>query len=814
MMKRIFSFFAALAVVFAASALDIPQGKFYFDNSLTKYSRVKFVYGNASDYTRVVSMTDEGNGRWSVTIDAAETDMYRYTFADTSLDDGVLNQSFVTTKDYISNTLGEHRTTTSEEQIRVGWTFTPTSGDNWASGSWVSPTAAQGYSGTVPVIFINTENGAEITSKEEYLNATYYLDAMGVEGFESVGTAEEPLVLQIKGRGNYTWTGFDKKPYRLKLDKKAGLLGMPKNKHWALLAHADDEMAWLRNTMGFSLSRRLGMKWTPGQQPVEVVLNGKYWGLYMLTELIRIEPDRVNITEQEDYEADPANVTGGWLVEIDNYQEDEQVRIKEGNGKDIWFTYKKPELLSDAQREYLTNFVTAVDAAIYNDNKNDNSWENLVDVDELVKFYLVQEILDNAESFHGSCYWYKDRGDDTKMTFGPVWDFGNTFRRRNGQFIYQNPPYGQTWIGEIAKYTHFQELVQQRWKEFLAYDQNGLDEEMDAFATYIASAAQSDAARWPQYNHANVAGAKQNMKNSVADRITWLKQQWGEPDMSDLQYDVNRDGAVNGSDVTTLYNQLLDNIIAAGNADVNRDGVVNGSDVTALYQKLLGETDPGPGPNPGDDDSNYVTIYVKADEAPYLYAWTYDPSYQQFFGDWPGTQLSETVEQDGVTWYKARIDADEVSIIFNNGQGSGGDFQTENIDGLKRGNVYYYSYDGGSGYEVIDNGGGDEPTPADKIYIYVQADEVPHLYAWVTTNGRTTQLHGEWPGDLMDQTVTLDDGTTWFLTEFDLDSVNIIFNNSGYGTGNQTEDIAITARGSYFFTYDGGDQYELLVRAE
>lgn len=66
------------------------------------------------------------------------------------------------------------------------------------------------YSGSLPVMFINTEGGAPVDSKENYVNATYYLDPMGVAGVEAIGTKAEPLPLKIKGRGNYTWTGFDK----------------------------------------------------------------------------------------------------------------------------------------------------------------------------------------------------------------------------------------------------------------------------------------------------------------------------------------------------------------------------------------------------------------------------------------------------------------------------------------------------------------------------------------------------------------------------------------------------------------------------
>ena len=68
------------------------------------------------------------------------------------------------------------------------------------------------YSGTLPVLHIQTENNAPIVSKDNYINATYYLDAMGQEGILSVGSAAAPLTMEIKGRGNYTWKGFDKKP--------------------------------------------------------------------------------------------------------------------------------------------------------------------------------------------------------------------------------------------------------------------------------------------------------------------------------------------------------------------------------------------------------------------------------------------------------------------------------------------------------------------------------------------------------------------------------------------------------------------------
>ena len=81
-------------------------------------------------------------------------------------------------------------------------------------------------SGTLPVLYITTENNTPVTSKDTYLNATYYLDAKDIADYENIGSAAAPLNMEIKGRGNYSWTGFNKKPYRLKLADKQPLQGM------------------------------------------------------------------------------------------------------------------------------------------------------------------------------------------------------------------------------------------------------------------------------------------------------------------------------------------------------------------------------------------------------------------------------------------------------------------------------------------------------------------------------------------------------------------------------------------------------------
>jgi hypothetical protein len=441
-------------------------------------------------------------------------------------------------------------------------------------------TSGATYSGTLPVLFIETNNNEPITSKETYLKGTYYLDPMGCNGVSAIGSAEAPETLQIKGRGNYTWTGFDKKPYRLKLDSKAALLGMNKSKHFALLAHADDNQAFLRNTVGFELSKRIGLDWTPEARPVEVVLNGDYIGLYFLTETIRVDKDRVNIAEQSDNitntDDDAEAVTGGWLVEIDNYDSDPHIEITEGNGQRIIFTYKTPEVLSEEQKSFLYNEMTAINNAIYNQDKSSTDWETLIDIDQLARFYIVQELLDDCESFHGSCYLTRDKGSDCKWKFGPVWDFGNTYSRgSNKNFIYVNPSFNQTWIGEIAKFPNFQNKVKEIWKEFCENEISTMGDYITSFINEIRQAAEYDKERWSSYGNDNIIERRNKFISYFNNSASWLGDNWDytpasiEPTPSEFpECDIYFRGTLNNWDTSMKFQDKGNGIYQLNNVTI------------------------------------------------------------------------------------------------------------------------------------------------------------------------------------------------------------------------------------------------------
>ena len=413
-------------------------------------------------------------------------------------------------------------------------------------------------SGTLPVLYINVYTDEahsslnnEIISKDldhkNYFSfAEYWLDLNGcewmeAEGAASVGSKESPLPLEIKARGNWTRRGFAKKPFKLKLGKKQNLLGLTKSKHFAILAHADDQRGYMKNFVGFNLGKRIGLPWTPGQQPVEVVINGDYRGLYFLTESIRVDEERVNITELDDNVSDPALASGGYLVELDNYDEENQIRMEEKSCVDnqlldvLRVTWDTPEVYSDLQKRFITDQFSAMNDAV--GANSDNLWSYL-DLDDAARYYIVEEIISHTESYHGSTYLFRDRGEGQKWHFSPLWDCGNAFSGPDNDFFYNHDLFGNTWIPSMRTNETFNEKVSQTWLWFMNNGFNGVYDDIDAYVSHLEAAAKADFRRWDGQpapdGGQGVADNRdmQSRKNEVVGKLRakteWLKQVFGD----------------------------------------------------------------------------------------------------------------------------------------------------------------------------------------------------------------------------------------------------------------------------------------------
>ncbi len=390
--------------------------------------------------------------------------------------------------------------------------------DDINAGVQPSPTGVT-ISGTLPVMYIETENRRPITSKTEYLDAKYWLDPLENSEYDALGTESEPLPMQIRGRGHSSWKGA-KKPYKIKFDKKTSLMGMPKNKHFALLKPSENTVA------GLQLGKLMNMAWTPSFRPVEVVLNGDYIGLYFLTETIRIDENRVNIYEQNDQETDPEIIPYGWLVEVDNYHDECQITIPECSSWNLTLRYHSPENLSPVQLQWLTNEFKAINSAIYSTDKTSTTWESYIDVESMARFFTLQEVMDNPDGFHGSFYLHKDMGDNAKWVAGPIWDLVCYNREKTDYTFKMKVHYGFTphWIGEIIQYDSFCKAVADIWQEVYPDRISEIYEYIDQTILPLEYAWNNDCARWNDDPSQTVDIRAERIKTALYRNIEWFNE--------------------------------------------------------------------------------------------------------------------------------------------------------------------------------------------------------------------------------------------------------------------------------------------------
>ncbi len=389
--------------------------------------------------------------------------------------------------------------------------------DDKESDEPARPAVSEKVSGTLPVMYIDTEEHKPITSKTVYLSGVYRLDPSGCEGVEAIGSEAEPLPLQIRGRGHSSWRA-EKKPYKIKLDKKTSIMGMAKNKHWALLKPSENIVA------GMEMGRLMNFRWTPDFRPVEVVLNGDYIGLYFLTETIRIDENRVNIYEQQGGETDPALIKGGWLVEVDNYRDDCQITVPENSSWNLTIKYHSPEDLSGAQKQWLTDEFKAINAAIYTPDKTSDEWEKYIDVKSMARYFVLQEVMDNPDGFHGSFYLHKDLGDDARWVAGPIWDLVCYNRQKKDYTFRLEVHYGfiPHWIGELMKYENFRRSVREVWAEVNPDRLGQIYDAIDRIVLPLDKAWSCDCERWGEDPTQTAQLRADRIKNALRRNIEWF----------------------------------------------------------------------------------------------------------------------------------------------------------------------------------------------------------------------------------------------------------------------------------------------------
>ena len=415
----------------------------------------------------------------------------------------------------------------------------------------------------LPVVRIET-NGQSVTRRDTWVpGATMRIELPD-------GTVDYEGTLSLKGRGNGTWD-FPKKPYALKLDEKAKILGMHKNKRWILLANYKDRTL-LRNDVCLWISKQTNLPYTVNGQFVELVWNGKHMGNYYLCEQIKIDNHRIDIHEPNLEEPEK----GGYFMRIDAFLGYSDPKWAD-KGTDLGFwssQYNVPYIFKDPDEDeegnmlttsspaytYMYNYVKNMETAIYKlkSDKNSSEWKQYLDPYTAVDFALIQEMTMNHDAYNNwpkngpkSTYLYKDSAG--VMCFGPMWDYDYHTFTLYGDFEYGNTTWNSTenqrlYQWEIMKMTNkngtyyfsdlkrnpeFKALLIERWNTLKEVWKEGFEDYVDEVAEKIRVSETYNKQLWGYPSRENgdwqltFDQAIEALKTAFNKRWTWIDQNIG-----------------------------------------------------------------------------------------------------------------------------------------------------------------------------------------------------------------------------------------------------------------------------------------------
>lgn len=314
------------------------------------------------------------------------------------------------------------------------------------------------HSENIPAVFIDTDSGtSEQINTDKDVKEPGHISVLDADGRISFDC---PLTY-IKGRGNTSFTEFEKKPYQIKLADSVPFLGMPSAKKWIFISNSADP-SLLRNALSRNLAERLNLPQSEEGVFVDLYLNGEYMGNYYVTEKIEVGKNRLEITDLEkatefanktaDFSShetvwtdttkakqitnEPDDITGGYLIERDfddrflkEVEEHGSYFITDANES---FILRSPEHASGNQIAYIDGYVQSVENAVLSlegiDGTTGKYYTDLIDLDSFVRKYLLEEITANYDGGVASSFFYKDTDAvNGKLYAGPVWDYDVTW---------------------------------------------------------------------------------------------------------------------------------------------------------------------------------------------------------------------------------------------------------------------------------------------------------------------------------------------------------------------------------------------------
>jgi len=365
------------------------------------------------------------------------------------------------------------------------------------------------YFSELPVCYITTDDGEPVLSKTENKAAALFIQ--GNAAYE----AQYDGNISIHARGNSTFE-YDKKPYKIKLDKKTDLFGFGKSKHYVLLANYVDE-SLMRTAVGVELEKILGIPYSECIW-VDVVLNGTYVGNYQLCEQVRVGKNILDIFDWDTYAEDTADaifaavqaddpavkksaieeqmkgdlswvdtgivswngkaydveaITGeklhdagdGYLMEFTYKEGNEEYAFLTAHGVPVTVNSPKGIAGSETMLAFVQQTMQEAEDALRSENGYNavgRHYSEYFDVDAMVNYWLLAELSGGRDNLRGSIYCYID--ENGLITFGPGWDF-DLFNRSSKRLIATEIAAETEWMVQVTDDPYFQVKAQERYWE-------------------------------------------------------------------------------------------------------------------------------------------------------------------------------------------------------------------------------------------------------------------------------------------------------------------------------------------------------------
>ncbi len=325
------------------------------------------------------------------------------------------------------------------------------------------------------------------------------------------------IAIEIHGESS---TMFPKKSYRLETQDSLGennnvsLLGMPKENDWILYGPYSDK-SLIRNALIYRLSNDIG-RYAPRTRFCELLLNGEYMGLYLLTEKIKRDKHRVPIKKLHPEDTQYPGITGGYILRVDkthpgDYGWTSMPSPMAPNENYIFFQYQYPRYneMPAVQKQYIRNYILLFESTLNSASFTSptEGYAKYINTGSFIDHLILNETGKNVDAYIFSVYMYKDV--DTaggKLNMGPLWDFnlafGNVNYLENSQYApgwtYQDQ-YRMYWYRRLMEDPQFVNHLKCRWdtlrQQLLSNDR--IQFVIDSLVSVIDEAQVRNFARWP-----------------------------------------------------------------------------------------------------------------------------------------------------------------------------------------------------------------------------------------------------------------------------------------------------------------------------